>query len=293
MNRDLIPVASAGIAAVIWGIWWVPIRALEALGLQGAWAGLVMNSGALLLALIVLAVLRKGLVLDRRALMGAALVGVAVSTYSTALTYTDVVRAVLLFYVAPVWSKLIEWAFLKLPWHWTSSVALGAALLGAYLVLGGDVSLGSLNFGDVMVRVSGVAWAAGASLVFAGGKPSALVLTTVTMAATVLVTLPFAFGIGAPVIAEGEAGRVIGLAALFGAIYVLPIMAMTLWAAQRLAPATITFLLSAEILSGVISGALLLDEPFGWMQGVGAALIILAATSEIFAGLRVSAANRD
>ena len=78
--------------------------------------------------------------------------------------------------------------------------------------------------------------------------------------------------------------------AVFGAIYVLPIMAMTLWAAQRLAPATITFLLSAEILSGVVSGALLLDEPFGWMQGLGAGLIIVAATSEVLAGLRRPAA---
>ena len=60
---------SAGIAAVIWGIWWVPIRTLEPMGLHGAWAGLVMNSGALLLALIVLAVMRKGLVLDRRAML--------------------------------------------------------------------------------------------------------------------------------------------------------------------------------------------------------------------------------
>ena len=136
------------------------------------------------------------------------MVGVAVSTYSTALNYTDVVRAVLLFYLAPVWSKLIEWAVLKLPWHWTSSVALVAALMGAYLVLGGEISLAALNFGDMLALVSGVAWAAGASLIFAGGKPSALSLTVVTLISTVAVTLPFAIGAGWPVLGdEGEPGR--------------------------------------------------------------------------------------
>ena len=285
MNKSMLPVLSAGIAAVIWGIWWVPIRTLEPMGLHGAWSGLVMNAGALVLAMIVLAVSRKGLVLDRRAMAGAALVGVAVSTYSTALNYTDVVRAVLLFYLAPVWSKLIEWAVMKLPWHWTSSVALVAALLGAYLVLGGEVSVAALNFGDILALVSGVAWAAGAALIFAGGKPSALALTVVTLISTVAVTVPFALVSGWPVLGD-EGARAMAVGAVFGGIYVLPIMAMTLWAAQRLSPATITFLLSAEILSGVVSGAILLDEPFGWMQGVGAALIILAATSEVLAGLR-------
>ena len=289
MNRSLLPVFSAGIAAVIWGIWWVPIRTLEPMGLHGAWGGLVMNSGALVLALIVLAISGKGLRLDGRALAGAALVGVAVSTDSTALNYTDVVRAVLLFYLAPVWSKLIEWAVLKMPWHWTSSVALVAALVGAYLVLGGEVSLAALSFGDILALVSGVAWAAGASLIFAGGKPSALSLTVVTLISTVAVTVPFAVMSGWP--ALGDSGmQAVAWGAVFGAIYVLPIMAMTLWAAQRLAPATITFLLSAEILSGVVSGALLLDEPFGWMQGLGAGLIIVAATSEVLAGLRRPAA---
>ena len=73
-----------------------------------------------------------------------------------------------------------------------------------------------------------------------------------------------------------------------GALYVLPIMVLTLWSAQRLPPATITFLLTAEILTGVISGAVLLDEPFGWMQAAGALLIVLAAVSEVLAGLRAT-----
>ena len=160
MRPGLGPVLAATGAAAMWGLWWIPIRTLESYGLHGAWAGIAMNGGAL--ALLVPAVTGRGIRLERRALVGAVLAGVAVSTYSAALNYTDVVRAVLLFYLAPVWSKLIEWLWLKMPWHKSTGVALAAALIGAWLVLGGEVGSGALNSGDVLSVVSGIAWAAGA-----------------------------------------------------------------------------------------------------------------------------------
>lgn len=282
----------AGFAAAIWGIWWIPVRYLESLGLHGPWAGLAMNAGALAAASIWLAIVRQPLRLGRRAVAGAALVGVAVTTYSTALNYTDVIRAVLLFYLAPAWSKIIEWAFLKMPWRASSTLALVLALTGAWLVLGGRVSVSALNGGDVLALISGLAWAGGAALVFTGGAASAFSLTTVTAFFSVLVALPFVFAVGGP--GAGVAlGPAVPAGLGVGVIYVLPIMVLTLWSAQRLPPATITFLLTAEILTGVISGALLLDETFGWMQATGAVLIVLAAMSEILSSMREPAANRD
>ena len=101
------PVLLALVAAVMWGLWWAPIRLLEETGLPGAWPGIAMNLGALpLLAVVVVLWSGKGR-LTARALTGAALVGVAVTLYASALTLTDVVRAVLLFYLAPAWSTAI------------------------------------------------------------------------------------------------------------------------------------------------------------------------------------------
>ncbi|MCP3969582.1 MAG: DMT family transporter [Rhodobacteraceae bacterium] len=278
------PVIFAGLAAAVWGVWWVPIRWLESSGLHGPWAGLVMNCGAFLAAALWLAVRGIRLHLSARALAGAALVGVAVSTYSTALNYTDVIRAVLLFYLAPVWSKIIEWAFLGLPWRRISTVALVAALLGAYLVLGAEMSFGALNFGDMVALVSGVSWAVGAALVFTASAVSAYSLTTVSVFFAVLVSLPLAIAAGPPGVGDGLTLAVpTGMA--IGAVYVLPTMVLTLWAAQRLAPATLTLLLTAEILTGVISSAVLLAEPFGWMQAAGAVLIVLAAVAEVLSGM--------
>jgi len=276
----LAPAALATFAAIFWGVWWIPVRYLETLGLQGAWAGLVMNLGAFMVAAAWVLLRGTRLRIDARAIAGAAFIGLAVTFYSTALNHTDVVRAVLLFYLAPVWSKILERVFLGMSWRWTSTVALAAALAGACLVLGGKVRIDSLNVGDLLSLVSGMAWSAGAALTFAGRSTNTVSLTTVTAFFAVLAAVPFAWVSGLP-----ESGRALDLAMPAGigtgVVYVLPIMMMTLWSARRLAPTTLTFLLTAEIVSGVASSAILLAEPFGAMQLCGAVLIVTAAIGEI------------
>lgn len=290
MRSDLIPIWVAAFAAAIFGVWWIPIRYLENAGLHGAWGGLTMCGGAAVFAFAWLTISRQPLALSKHALMGAVLIGVTVSLYSTSLNYTDVVRSVLLFYLAPAWSKLIEWRFMRLPWHWSSSLTIAAALLGAFLTLGGEITGGALNFGDVLAIVSGLAWAAGAAFIFTADKPSAASLTAVATLSAVLVALPFGLASGVPLMG-GEGAKTLSVAVGAGAIYVFPLLLMTLWAAQRISPALLTFLLSAEILTGVISGAVLLDEPFGMLQALGTVMIILAAVSEVFKGLRAAPAK--
>ncbi len=291
MTATRAPVALATFAAIVWGLWWIPIRYLETLGLHGAWAGLVMNLGAFLLALAWVVLRGIRLRLDTRAVAGAALIGLAVSSYSTALNYTDVVRAVLLFYLAPVWSKILERTFLGIPWRWTSTVALVAALAGAYLVLGGTVRFDALNLGDFLSLVSGMVWAGGAVFTFSGRTANTISLTTVTSFFSVVAAVPFALAFGLPEF-EGELEFAVSVGLGAGVVYTLPIMVITLWSARRLAPTTLTFLLSAEIVSGVASSSLLLDEPFGAMQLLGTALIVLAAMSEILSGNSRKAMSR-
>ena len=277
------PVALAAFAALVWGVWWIPIRYLETLGLQGAWAGLVMNLGAFLLALAWVLLRGIRLQLDARAVAGAALVGLAVSSYSTALNHTEVVRAVLLFYLAPVWSKILERTFLGMPWRWTSTVALVAAIAGAYLVLGGRIEFDALNLGDLLSLLSGMAWAGGAALTFSGRTANTVSLTTVAALFSVIAAVPLVWVSGLPEF-EHELEFAVSVGLVTGAVYVLPVMVMTLWSARRLAPTTLTFLLTAEIVSGVASSAVFLDEPFGVMQLTGAVLIVFAAMSEILLG---------
>lgn len=278
---ELRPVLLACLAAILWGLWWIPIRWLETLGLSGAVGATAMNAGALLAASIWLTVSGGTLRMPPRALLGAVLVGLAVTCYSAALNYSDVVRVILLFYLAPAWSKIIETAFLGIAWRHRSTVALVSAFAGAMLILGGDVS-GGFRAGDALALVSGVFWSAGAALVFVTPGVRAVPLTAVTALSSVLAGIGFVGLSGVQAVPAAALGLGLGM----GVVFVMPVLLLTLWSALRLAPATLTFLLTAEILSGVISAALLLDEPFGVLQALGAAAIILAAMVEVFPGLR-------
>ena len=280
-DSRLLPAILAFIAAALWGIWWIPIRYLETLGMDGAWGSVAMNAGAALAAVLWMILARVPFRVSRNGVMGAVLVAVAVTTYSVAITLADVVRVILLFYLAPAWSKIIEWAFLDQRWGWPSTVAVIASLIGAYLVLGGEVSLDSIGVGDMLAVLSGMAWAGGAALIFTGGRAHAMSLTLVTATAATLIGFGFII-LGSGSAFSGQATLIgSGTGALAGIIYVLPILALTLWSAQRLSPAVVSFLLTAEILSGVLSGVMFLDEPFGVMQAAGAVMILLAAAIEV------------
>ncbi|MFX0547471.1 DMT family transporter [Roseovarius sp. S1116L3] len=284
-GNPLAPVALTVLSAILWGLWWIPIRWLESLGLTGAQASFICNFGAVITLVVYMLTLRFRPRLGLRLILGAGLIALAFSFYSVALTLSDVVRVILLFYLAPGWSKIIEWAFLKQPWRRSSSVTLLLSLLGAYLVLGGDLSLASLNIGDVLALIAGVMWAVGATLVFTGppAQISALTLATVLWAA--LQSAAIALLMGDTIMAQ-IAPTAFLASLLLGALYLVPLVGLTLWGAARLPPALLSFLFTLEILSGVLSGALLLDEPFGLYRASGGLLIFGAAIFEAVMTLR-------
>jgi drug/metabolite transporter (DMT)-like permease len=65
------------------------------------------------------------------------------------------------------------------------------------------------------------------------------------------------------------------------AVLMLPITWLTIWPATMLSPGRVGMLLLAEVLVGVTSAALLLDEPFGVRELAGAALIVTAGVVEV------------
>ena len=89
-------------SAALWGLYWIPLRYLEGLGIGGGWAVALLNlpAGVALLPLVLLAWRRH------RAHMGQALAigiftGLGLALYASGLIYSSVVRATLLFYLTP------------------------------------------------------------------------------------------------------------------------------------------------------------------------------------------------
>ena len=287
------PVLLVMTSALFWGLWWVPVRACEALGLTGVWPNLGINLGALLGLAAIVWLTRSTHKLTTSELLGSVLIGMAVAFYGAALSLTDVARAVLLFYLAPAWSTLIEVLFLGHRWHWRRLPPLFLSFAGMIAVFRGEIDFNMGGIGDLAALASGIAWSAGAALVFAADNPKAgqdkgiaLRLGLAVMIAAVgtsLLLLPLDWQ-GWPKLDSGDAGIAILLALTAGAIYLAPIIGVTLWGAARLPPTTISFLLAAEILSGITSSALFLDERFGLWELAGTVMIIAGVIAHVTFG---------
>jgi drug/metabolite transporter (DMT)-like permease len=99
-------------------------------------------------------------------LSSAGATGAAFSLYSSSLAMTEVVRAILLFYLTPVWGTLLGIAFLGERLTTPRLAALVLALIGLVVVLGGDGFPRPRSAGDWLALASGFSWALGALLVY-------------------------------------------------------------------------------------------------------------------------------
>lgn len=271
--------------AVMWGLCWVPTRALESVGLPGAWTPLAITSTALL-GITALALLRRESgPLARGAVIGALLLGVAVASYFWAITLTDVVRAVLLFYFAPAWSTALECMFLGRRWNWRNGLALLLSAIGMVTIFRG-VPMADWNGGDLLALLAGLVWAIGAMMVFTGANGSPVRLTLVTCLAAAATAgvgvLLGAASAAVPIPRTDTLLAALPLALAAGVIYLTPMLVLTLWSAILVPPAMMSFLLSAEIATGVGTSALFLGERFGIPELAGTVLIGLGAMTEMF-----------
>jgi len=287
------PVLLVLASALMWGLWWVPVRICEALGVTGVWPNLGMNLGALIALFVIVLFKRPEAKLAGSAVLGSVLIGIAVSLYGAALSLTDVARAVLLFYLAPAWSTLIEVTIMRQRWHWRRLPPLVLSFTGMIVIFRGNIAFDNGGIGDLAALASGLAWSAGAALVFStGGRERGQIaglvqrmslIVMMSAFATSFVLLPLDWQ-GWPSFAGRDAALAILTALGAGALYLAPIIVVSLWGAKQLLPATISFLLAAEILSGITSSALFLDEPFGWREVIGTLMIMAGIITHIAIG---------
>jgi len=140
--------------------------------------------------------------------------------------------------------------FFNRRWQWQALLAVTFAFAGVVMIFGGAIELGNWRLGDIMALLSGLAWAVGAALVYADATRNPVGLALWTFVAAAIVGAVFA-----PLTGDFPQWRAIQSAALpavlSGALYLAPIVVVTLWGAFHLPPATISFLLTAEIVVGL------------------------------------------
>lgn len=273
------------IGGAMWGLYWIPVRMLVERGLPGPWAGAVLYLGALAVLLPFAMRDRAALIASWRFLaVGGLLTGAAFSLWTTSLAYTDVLRAILLFYLTPVWGTLLGLAFLGERLTLRRALGLLLGLGGLTVVLGTDGALPwPRNGGDWLALASGIAWAVGTMRLYQGEVQAPVAQGFAFLAGALVVAGLSATLLGTTTGETVTLGTVTGYLpfALVAAAYMLPMVFLTLWPASVLSPGRVGLLLMSEVVVGVVSAAILTGEPFGWREAVGTALIVGAAISEV------------
>jgi drug/metabolite transporter (DMT)-like permease len=284
-RSDLLPSVGLACGAALWGLYWIPIRGIEQAGVAAFWTGPVIFAASTLL-FIPLMVLRFRIYIAnwRHILLPGLLAGFAFALYIASLNLTDVVRAILLFYMSPLWSTLLGMLMLHERLTGNRMAALVLAFCGLYIVLVVENGLPwPRNTGDWFALLSGLCWSIATVKLFQDGARLVLekVITFVVCAlfmSLLLVLWQQGDLNGMPDVASLRAGW---YWILLVAVLMLPITWLTIWPATLLSPGRVGMLLLAEVLVGVISAALLLDEPFGIRELAGAVLIVSAGVVEV------------
>jgi drug/metabolite transporter (DMT)-like permease len=284
-RNDLAPSVTLAAGAALWGLYWIPIRAIEEGGVLAYWAGPTIF-GASTLVFIPLLVLRLRNYVKhwRHILLPGLLAGFAFALYIASLNLTDVVRAIMLFYLTPLWSTLLGMLFLKERLTPNRVVALLLAFAGLYVVLVVENGLPwPRNTGDWFALLSGLCWSVASVKLFQDGARLVLEKAITFVVCALFMSLLLILWQQGDL--SGMPGRGPLLAGAFWialiALLMLPITWMTIWPTTLLSPGRVGMLLLVEVLVGVSSAALLLDEPFGLRELSGATLIISAGVVEV------------
>ncbi len=268
----------------MWGVFWLPLRWLDGQGVGGGWVSLMFNAISALAPLPWL-FKRSPWQGIRPQLLTGLLLGTAFSLYTVSLAMTDVLNAILLFYLTPVWSTLAGWMWFKLRMSVSRFLAIVFGLSGMALILGiaEGVPL-PRNAGDWTALASGMCWAAGTIRSYARPVPGVALPVFLfsiggLLASAIILTIGVALDM--PLARAGDLWQAMPWVILFALTFFVPPNFLVLWAAQRIDPGRVGILLMGEVLVGSISAALLAGQPFGMTELAGTALIVCAGLVEV------------
>ena len=280
--RLIAPEAAIAISGALWGLYWIPVRHLQAAGVDAVWTTLGLFVGAVaILAPVLVRHPPARAAFTPRMLVTGLLTGGAFVLYTVSLVLTEVVTAILLFYLSPVWATALGRVLLAEKLTASRVAALALGLGGLWVVLGSESGVPlPRNAGDWCALIAGVMWALGTLRVHQDAAVSPIAHTASlfivgTVVIAVIGSLPATAG-PMPVVTASTATIVLVLA-------VLSVLSAggILWGARFVSPGRAGLLLMLEVITGLASAAVLADEPFGLTQVVGSALIVAAAVVEV------------
>lgn len=261
----------------MWGLIWYPMRWLDGQGINGAWASLLMYLVALLpgvwLSLGHWHNLRHAPV---RFFCLALSNGWANLAFVLAVIDGNVVRALLLFYLYPMWTLIIGWVFLHERPARPELSALLLALIGAGVILWApQAAQGQLQASDVFAVSAGLSFAIANAIIRSLQKVPLVLMTQVTWIGVCVVSVLW-LGLNQasiPVLTMGTATVLL----FMGGGGVVSMTLAVQYGIRKLPLYRSATLLLFEVLVGAISAHWLSDERMGLVEWLGGSLILLGA----------------
>ncbi len=276
-----LPVMAMGAAVLMWGIFWLPLRWLDAAGLHGAWVIVGINSVAIVAMLPLLAFCwRSRPRLDGRLVILGLALGGSFACYFTSLLLIPIVKALVLFYMTPLWGTLFGIFMLGERLRLARCVAMLSCAAGLVVVLGGGAAHLPVpeTAGDWLALAGGIIWSYGTTLlVLQDDVPAlyqcvAMFVGGLAISVVAILLLPAAVAGAAPDLAA--LGSFLPVLLGLTLILFIPSNLLATWGARMLSPGFVGLLMPAEIIVGIVSVAALSGDPIAPRQVVGAALII-------------------
>lgn len=281
-----LPTVVVLVAAGVWGLFWLPLRAFERAGLATGWATFALFAvPALLILPLIIYRAALGKPTGARQVVTGATVGLAFALYYESLLLTEVVRALVLFYVTPAWGTLLEVLYMRRRITVVRVLALILGFSGLLVILGtgGSFPL-PRNLGDWMALLSGAVFAVG-SLRIRQAPGTSVVEHSFAfflyggVCALILALLPID-AMGQPPTLE-QVKALLPWLVLMAALFLIPVMWGLLWGSKHLDPGRVGILLQMEAIVGIGSAALLAGEPFGIAEAAGSVLVIAAGATDV------------
>lgn len=267
------------VAATTWGLIWYPYRVLEEAGLSGALSSLLTY----LVALGIVLAFCRGHVPRGRAplslmLAMALAAGWTNLSYVLAVLHGEIMRVMLLFYLAPLWTVLFARVLLKENAGLHGHAVIGFSLAGAWVMLGGFTRLPLPgHWAEWVALSSGIAFALMNVLSRRLREVSTETRAVWIFGGMVAITL-------VPVFLEGAAPS--RLTALDGAAWAVvlatgvALVVATLsvqYGLSRIPANHAVVILLSELVVAALGSWWLAGEVMGWEEWLGGAMIVVAA----------------
>ena len=285
IRTERLAVLSLLVSGLIWGLAWIPLKYFGAQGIGGVALTLSTYGVVGLFALPFILMQRAAWRPQARVLALAGLLGgIANNCFITGLMYGEVVRVMLLFYLAPVWGVLGGSLFLGERITPARGGAMLLAVAGAFLVVGGPRALHQPpDVADLLGLGAGMFYALTNVAMRAGDRiPLASKSLAVFTGSGLVSLLSFPFvGHSFP---HSIDPLLVVLLLAFGGLWLTSAMWTTMYGVTHLEAGRSSVLLVFELVAAVVSAMIIGGERLDGIEWLGAACITGAALIEARAG---------